>query len=388
MTIIQGPPKSLLWWTVKIIPGALAFITVILLIDYVVVVRPKNDATIHLNFHNYFDVRYHNDDEREMSMRQLLDTTTTKKKPKPIIITPPTSGYYSNTTLPDVLMTGVQKSGSTAVSEWLFGGFKNNRNRMCCGRVLKGDPSLCVKEPHYFDHYHDYNETKYLTYLSRFNDCVESNHMSMDATPNYFQEAELVYSTYEKLGEENHVKIIVTLREPVAREFSWYNHQLKNGGVMEEVTFEDFIVNRTMVSIRRKYNYGLYASHLQSWIKYFDRRNILILSYQEIRDDPGMVQWRIQQFLGLNDEELPVTGHFKKANALKNPLKKPLPYCTEAYYDLVNLYGPLNEELYQFLELYPGQEMEQHPFPQFSTIGCIPMNENEEEEEEEWKLIG
>merc|ERR1711966_114792 len=43
---------------------------------------------------------------------------------------------------------------------------------------------------------------------------------------------------------------------------------------------------------------GKYIDHLKQWMSYFDRKQLLVLSYAEIQEAPEVAQWRVQEFLG------------------------------------------------------------------------------------------
>lgn len=116
--------------------------------------------------------------------------------------------------LPNILLVGAQKAGTSAVASWLFD------NGIC--RSLNG------KEVHYFDHKdkyklgHDY-------YIKQFQHCNKGR-LSMDATPNTLIFPEKVHKTYtEDNTTASHeqlqqLKIILILREPISRQLSRYNH--------------------------------------------------------------------------------------------------------------------------------------------------------------------
>lgn len=120
--------------------------------------------------------------------------------------------------VPDFFLAGVQKSSTTFLS-----------------KLLSRNPALCygrAKEPHYFDAIDslgrgdDQAVTElHKRYVKNFKRCGKN--MTFDATP-------LTWLMPHRLGEAYTVeqlarkKIVVILRHPVDREFSWYNHQLRS----------------------------------------------------------------------------------------------------------------------------------------------------------------
>jgi hypothetical protein len=206
----------------------------------------------------------------------------------------------------------------------------------------------------------------------------------MDATPDTLQFAERVRFTYEAAGggQAETVKFIVILRDPVFRELSLYNHMAfeyrligendrnewnrevakEDGSVM---SFEEFVLEKSIPALGqatgpgRSTRHSLYATHLSKWFELFDRKQILVLSYDELQRQPEKLQERIQNFLGHT-----ITGELKRANSNDNKYKVHLP-SRKAKEALNAVFTPLNEELYQLLESNPGPYMEQRPFPRF-----------------------
>ena len=101
-----------------------------------------------------------------------------------------------------------------------------------------------------------------------------------------------------------------------------------------------------------------YADLLKRWFNLFDRKKILVLSYDELKDDPGKVQWRIRKFLGGTfPGEL---GHLNTKGSMTT--KEVSPKAKEI---LGPIFSVKNEELYDLLVDNKGPWMEQSPFPHF-----------------------
>lgn len=274
--------------------------------------------------------------------------------------------------LPDVQLIGAQKAGTSALADWIFdhGGFGRPH-------VFGSEPWYYSKEVHFFD-----IDSRYAKGLAFYAKRFEHHTMTMDATPDTLAFAERVRSIYDAAGQAESVKIIVILREPVSRELSLFNHLAhdwrtlsdsektgwnrqiikSNGSLM---SFEDFV---TCVSVPafadengpgRSTRHSMYAFHLRKWFALFDRRQILVLSYQELEDHPGSLQARVRAFLGKD-----IPGELKHANSNDNPqkLREPSPPAKHA---LSKILDPLNDELYSLLESHPRPPMEQNPFPRF-----------------------
>jgi hypothetical protein len=278
--------------------------------------------------------------------------------------------------LPTVQLIGAQKAGTSAIADWLFdhGGFERPQ-------VMRGEPWFYSKEVHFFDSVERYQQGVDF-YARRFLNASRT----LDATPDTLPFAERVRSIYEQAGggQVDTVKFIVILRDPIARELSLYNHlafdcrhlkpeertswhdQVLNKSDASIISFEEFVQTRSIPALQQDTGPGqstrhsLYARHLRKWFDCFDRRQILILSYNELCTDPTRVQQRIHQFLGF---QLPSIA-FRRSNSNDNDfkIKGHPPKATQA---LQSVLAPENRELYRLLESCPGPLMEQRPFPRF-----------------------
>lgn len=278
--------------------------------------------------------------------------------------------------LPNVLLIGAQKAGTSAIADWLFqeGGFQRPH-------VFDEEPHYYSKEVHFFDIDHRYYRGVDF-YAERF---PQDGTVTMDATPDTLAFAERVQSTYIAAGgnQLHAVKIIVILREPVSRELSLYNHLVfdckhldlkersewsnqainkQDGSIM---SFDDFVQQVSIPALVREdgpgrsSRHGLYAKHLRKWFECFDRRQILVLSYDELEKDPNTVQGRIESFL-----ERQIPGNLQRSNSNDHSDKVSHP-SEEAKKALLDVLKAENERLYQLLESQPGPTMEQKPFPRF-----------------------
>ena len=292
--------------------------------------------------------------------------------------------------LPPVQLIGAQKAGTSAIADWLF-----EEGSFCRPRVFDEEPWYYSKEVHFFDIDSRFNGgvefySKRFQHASTSDESVSSTKLTMDATPDTFAFPERVRSIYETAGgnQVNAVKIIVILRDPVDRELSLYNHlahdcrfldkselnkwhkqALSNIDGSSIMSFDEFVHNVSIPALDRKdtedfgsgrsSRHGLYAVHLQKWFDNFDRKQILVLSYDELCSNPQRLQQRIQSFLGVR-----IGGNLQRANSNDNNHKVDKP-SDEAKRALLSVLESHNERLYQLLKDYPGPPMEQTPFPHF-----------------------
>lgn len=263
------------------------------------------------------------------------------------------------------------------IAEWLFA------NGVCNPEAFGNDgPDPYAKEAHFFDH--DFRFKGGIDYYTkRYQHCIHDNNVEyiMDATPETLFQSKRVHNFYEQVapGSAASLKIFIILREPVAREMSLYNHKASefkrtqdmeawfsnvaddDGNVMSFDEYTTQLKYYAMPFFSWQVT-GFYVNHLREWIKWFDREQILVLSYDEVQNNPEMVEWRISQFLGKQ-----FTGKLPRANvrgdAPVTKEKRTLPKQAGKF--LIPLFHDKNEELYEFLEAHPGPPMEQRPFPRF-----------------------
>lgn len=277
--------------------------------------------------------------------------------------------------LPVVQFIGAQKAGTSAIADWLF-----DNGDFCRPKVFDNEPYYYNKEVHFFDMEDRYKQGIQF-YSKRFQECDSKDFM--DATPDTLCFAERVHATYKAVGQVHNLKIIVVLREPVTRELSLYNHlvfdcvnlareertswhnQVINKDDKSIMSFDDFVFYRSIPALDRETGkgrstrHGLYAKHLRKWFDLFDRKQILVLSYDELKQHPDRVQGRLELFL-----ERTIPGKIEQSNSNDShfKVKAPSKNASEA---LHAIYSPLNKKLYKLLESNPGPSMEENPFPKF-----------------------
>lgn len=109
---------------------------------------------------------------------------------------------------------------------------------------------------------------------------------------------------------------------------------------------------------------GLYFHWLSRWFKLFDRKRILILHYDEIKERPESAMKRVHAFLNtteINTEKVKVVGITPKgviAASAKVASCATQEKMRSWFYNDTNLF-------YKLLEENPGPPMEQRPFPKF-----------------------
>lgn len=202
-------------------------------------------------------------------------------------------------TLPQFLICGAQKCGTTSLFEYL----------VQTGRVQRG----VRKEVHYFDRNFQRGEGWYRAHFPTFGSCKG---IVGEATPQYMFHPHAM----ERIALElSAVKIVIILRDPVQRAISHYTHVLSRG--YETLNFgsairceEDRIgkdwermcadpnyYSRNVLAYSYK-SRGLYSNQLQRIFRFFDRENIKIVFSEDLFSNPTSVVHDVISFLEDNSQ--------------------------------------------------------------------------------------
>ncbi len=193
----------------------------------------------------------------------------------------------------DFLVVGAQKSGTTTLYEML-------------GR----HPEVALayrKELHYFDNQYERGLGWYRRQMP-----VEATHPSIqtgEATPYYLFHPEVPARVAAQLPD---VKLIALLRDPTARAYSHYQHNLRRGVPLtcfaHALLLEDQLVaDRGHLPgfadepARHQHSYrarGVYVEQLERWYRLFPPEQLLVLRSETFFADPGATD-RVREFLGL-----------------------------------------------------------------------------------------
>jgi hypothetical protein len=253
--------------------------------------------------------------------------------------------YYSILTakqrvLPNYLIIGVQKGGTTMVDHYLrkhpdvLGGLK--------------------KEISYFDLNYQRGLAWYRSHFPKKSK-MGPGMVTGEASPYYIFFPLSPQRVHQQLPG---VKIIIILRNPIDRAYSHYHHSCRQG--RETRSFEDaFHGEQEMISNEEEkiladpntplYNHrhfsyfsrGLYFRQLERWLALFDRDQFLILNSDQLFNNSEETYHQVTRFLNISDWT-PV--NFGK----KNPGSyQPMKAETRQY--LANYYHQPNQRLYEML---------------------------------------
>ena len=191
--------------------------------------------------------------------------------------------------LPDFVIVGAQKSGTSSLFYYLW-----------------QHPQLKLsieKEIHYYN-YHALNGRGLRWYRSHFPLRMTSrDKLTGEASPYYLFSEDAA----ERLHRDNPaVKLLVLLRDPVERAYSAYhmnrNHTFRiHGADPDYPTFEQAINNDDLSQeVSELYLYrGLYARHINAWLRHFPREQFHFINSRELFSDPKQCLGDIYAFLGI-----------------------------------------------------------------------------------------
>ena len=202
---------------------------------------------------------------------------------------------------PSFLLVGAQRSGTTSLFKY-----------------LTSHPAFhppIRKEIHYFSLHYDRGPKWYQAHFPGIGD---SEGFTGDATPYYLYHPLAAHRAHQHLPD---AKIVVLLRDPVARARSHYQHEVAKGH--EKLSFQDAIdaepdrlkgeVERITNSpeatsfAHQHFSYmarGRYLDQLLEWEQKFGTENVLVLTSEEMFADPAATMHTVTNFLGVPSFEL------------------------------------------------------------------------------------
>jgi hypothetical protein len=201
---------------------------------------------------------------------------------------------------PTFLIIGAMKAGTTSLHEYLV------------QHPQVGAPA--TKEIHYFSLHADRPLSWYRSHFPLRGRC---QHVG-EATPYYLFHPRCPAAIQAQLPD---VKLIVLLRDPVARTYSHHNHARVLG--LEDLDLKPALESEAarlageearLLADPGYYSFNhhhraylsrsMYALQLDRWYRHFPRDQFLVLASEDLFTNPGPTLHRVQAWLGL-DEHTP-----------------------------------------------------------------------------------
>jgi hypothetical protein len=189
--------------------------------------------------------------------------------------------------LPTFLGIGVPRAGTT----WLHG-------------LLDSHPHVFVpsrrKELFFFDEQYDRGLDWYQKFFPSNADAARYQAIG-EITPFYLYHPQCP----ERISRLSVPKLLLMLRNPVNRAWSYYAHMVQIGAFWG--SFEDFLTQAERES--PVVEQGYYGRYLRNYLQYFDRDQILILIYEHTVTDIPSTKRRVAEFLNIAADQFhPAAG--------------------------------------------------------------------------------
>ncbi|XP_071387077.1 heparan sulfate glucosamine 3-O-sulfotransferase 6 [Centroberyx affinis] len=250
---------------------------------------------------------------------------------------------FGSKKFPQAIIIGVKKGGTRALLEFLR---------------IHPDVRAVGAEPHFFDRFYDKGLEWYRNLMPR----TLEGQITMEKTPSYFITKEAPRRVFSM---SRHTKLIVVVRDPVTRAVSDYTQTLtKSPGLpsFQNLAFRNSttgLIDTSWSAVR----IGIYAKHLENWLRFFPLSRFLFVSGERLVTDPAGEMGRVQDFLGL--KRVVTDKHFyfnqtKGFPCLKKPEGSSRPRClgkskgrphpqipSEVLLRLRDFYRPFNLKFYQ-----------------------------------------
>lgn len=243
--------------------------------------------------------------------------------------------------LPNALMIGVQKGGTTSLYHYLL------QHPLIFGSSKK--------EPGFFSKNYDRGESWYRSFFPlRLQ--VRPGAVVVEATTSSMSHPLAPERAFRHVPQ---ARLIALLRDPVERAWSHYHHTVRLGREhlpfdqaiwSEEERMRDFWARvEREPEIYDTFNYysylsrGLYSQQLRRWIEHFGRDRLLVLASEDLYRDPRGVTERAVRFLGLEPHE---GIDYRRRNEGANKGSEIPPAIRQ---QLVAYFEPHNEELYELI---------------------------------------
>ncbi|KIH56212.1 sulfotransferase domain protein [Ancylostoma duodenale] len=198
----------------------------------------------------------------------------------------PPSLNCSNLTLPNTLIVGPQKTGSTALATFLS---------------LHPNVSTNAPIPDSFEELQFFGGANYHNGIEWYTRQFTRAHVVYDKSATYFDNANAARDAFALVPD---AKIVVILYDPARRAYSWYQHILAhNDSVAVAAGSMDVILNAETPQLRkikqRCISGGRYTHHLDRWLEHYPMSNLILVDGERLREEPAIVMTELTEKLGL-----------------------------------------------------------------------------------------
>ena len=198
--------------------------------------------------------------------------------------------------LPNFIIAGVNKAGTTSVFQYL-----NGHPQVCSSRDKETGYFLPLRYGMELDAIQIYEQQ----FLNSINKKIIT-----EATPGYFYGGAKLASGI-KNTVQNDCKVLIILREPVSRLFSFYRAKKKNLELDHNMDFRSYVqtclnMNEKQLALRENNKYtgvicGFYSDHIKDWFDTFGS-NLKLVFYDDLSADPKKFMMELCNWLQIDGQ--------------------------------------------------------------------------------------
>lgn len=181
--------------------------------------------------------------------------------------------------IPQAIIIGVKKGGTRALLEFIR---------------IHPDVRAPGPEPHFFDRHYERGLEWYREQMPP----TIKGQITIEKTPSYFVTKGVPRKIYNM---SKNMKLIVVLRDPVTRAISDYTQTVTKRPDMKSFKEMAFINNSAGLvdTSWGAIKIGVYAKHLEKWLKYFPLSQIHFVNGEKLITNPAGEMAKFENFLGL-----------------------------------------------------------------------------------------
>ena len=254
--------------------------------------------------------------------------------------------------LPDFIIIGAGRAGTTALYSYLI------QHPLIAAALTDNNES--VADLHFFEYIISNNIQWYKSHfpiLFSKSNKHKNSFITGEYTSTYMYHPDVPKRIFNLLPK---IKLIVILRNPIDKAYSTYQQQFRFGEYT--TSFEDTInaefrridLNKDFPELNsNNYDFenfvaqniirhGVYADYLETWLKIFDRKQILILNSDDLKKSTNETLHRVFKFLNISNYDIKDTS---QVNVGKYP---PISKITRK--KLIEFFKPHNQRLNKLLD--------------------------------------
>lgn len=185
---------------------------------------------------------------------------------------------------PNFLIIGSQKAGTTSIYH-----------------ILRQHPQIFMperKEVNYFFLDAEY-ERGYDAYLAHFTPAPPDTVALGEASPGYICHPLAPRRIHQRLPD---IRLVLTVRNPIDRAYSQYWDNRRS--LSEHRTFDQVIATALEADYHPGrlgyFSRGTYIQYIQRYLEFFPREKLLVLPFDDLRQDPAGFYRRLFAFLGVD----------------------------------------------------------------------------------------